>query len=387
MAAKDQMNAAAAAEGNSYISSSSSSHELVPSITITPVIEASNGSRISYSASVSPANSPQRMTDHCVEDVTSMDNQVLLANAETTNPTYSYIVGNFLDSVRSFETKDSSFQMFSNNGVQYTEDMLLMNAPPFNGQFVPIDFQQHLFSGDDEFMLMNNLSRMDQSGRNGYQTYMQMNPDYMNYQQQALDYATSQRNHRRGSMFNMNPSMLDNANGYDNIDNPYIPDNPQHQFNQPFLKSSLSGDNHKASPTPKRKQKRLTSITPTDNHLRLEPNALDCRHSPNCNASFTTVSDLREHLIAVHGVKRKPHNCELCPQTFSRSHDLKRHIYTHTDEKPYKCKRCGKGFSRRDAVKRHLRSVLENKKVFCEALDPNAPMMTYEEIEAEYGDD
>ncbi|OUM65955.1 hypothetical protein PIROE2DRAFT_41201 [Piromyces sp. E2] len=40
--------------------------------------------------------------------------------------------------------------------------------------------------------------------------------------------------------------------------------------------------------------------------------------------------------------KRKPFHCDLCPQTFSRSHDLKRHRYIHTGIKPFKCEKCGK---------------------------------------------
>ncbi|KAI8925747.1 hypothetical protein BC831DRAFT_389334, partial [Entophlyctis helioformis] len=49
----------------------------------------------------------------------------------------------------------------------------------------------------------------------------------------------------------------------------------------------------------------------------------------------------------------KPFRCDMCPQTFSRSHDLKRHYYVHSQSKPHACRRCGKGFSRRDAVRRH----------------------------------
>ncbi|KAJ3158167.1 hypothetical protein HDU86_003120 [Geranomyces michiganensis] len=70
------------------------------------------------------------------------------------------------------------------------------------------------------------------------------------------------------------------------------------------------------------------------------------------------------------GPKSKPYHCTMCPQTFSRSHDLKRHYYIHTQEKPYRCKRCLKGFSRRDALKRHEKSVREGKKVHCREGDP-----------------
>ncbi|KAJ6514219.1 hypothetical protein C8R47DRAFT_567765 [Mycena vitilis] len=46
--------------------------------------------------------------------------------------------------------------------------------------------------------------------------------------------------------------------------------------------------------------------------------------------------------------------CDLCPLSFDRQHDLKRHIESHSGEKPYLCDRgCGKAFTRKDALKRH----------------------------------
>ncbi|KAI8848222.1 hypothetical protein BC829DRAFT_352292, partial [Chytridium lagenaria] len=63
--------------------------------------------------------------------------------------------------------------------------------------------------------------------------------------------------------------------------------------------------------------------------------------------------------------KAKPFRCEKCPQTFSRSHDLKRHYYIHSQEKPFLCPRCGKGFARRDALRRHEKAVADGKKVHC----------------------
>ncbi|KAI9477177.1 hypothetical protein BX667DRAFT_461445, partial [Coemansia mojavensis] len=45
--------------------------------------------------------------------------------------------------------------------------------------------------------------------------------------------------------------------------------------------------------------------------------------------------------------------CETCEQSFSRNHDLKRHVKIHSGIKPHKCPKCGKSFGRSDALKRH----------------------------------
>ncbi|RKP00991.1 hypothetical protein CXG81DRAFT_8382, partial [Caulochytrium protostelioides] len=59
------------------------------------------------------------------------------------------------------------------------------------------------------------------------------------------------------------------------------------------------------------------------------------------------------------------YRCDVCPATFSRSHDLKRHFFIHTQERPYACATCGKGFARRDALRRHERSLREGRKMTC----------------------
>ncbi|CAD6927692.1 unnamed protein product [Tilletia caries] len=46
--------------------------------------------------------------------------------------------------------------------------------------------------------------------------------------------------------------------------------------------------------------------------------------------------------------------CNVCAASFSRNHDLKRHLRIHLAVKPFPCQFCEKSFSRKDALKRHV---------------------------------
>lgn len=50
----------------------------------------------------------------------------------------------------------------------------------------------------------------------------------------------------------------------------------------------------------------------------------------------------------------RPFQCDVCPHSFHRNHDLKRHKRIHLEIKPYPCDWCEKRFTRKDALKRHL---------------------------------
>lgn len=47
----------------------------------------------------------------------------------------------------------------------------------------------------------------------------------------------------------------------------------------------------------------------------------------------------------------RPFKCDQCPQSFNRTHDLKRHKRIHLALKPFSCRPCEKSFSRKDALK------------------------------------
>lgn len=74
---------------------------------------------------------------------------------------------------------------------------------------------------------------------------------------------------------------------------------------------------------------------------------------PGCRKIFARLYSLRAHQ-RVHAVHR-PFRCVVCPASFARNHDLKRHAKLH-EKKAWQCAGCDKMFSRRDAIKRHKNS-------------------------------
>lgn len=73
-----------------------------------------------------------------------------------------------------------------------------------------------------------------------------------------------------------------------------------------------------------------------------------------CSNLFTRKHNLKAHLLT--HTDRKPFKCEECMAQFRRHYDLKRHEKIHTREKPFFCTNCGKRFARADALSRHQSS-------------------------------
>ena len=72
---------------------------------------------------------------------------------------------------------------------------------------------------------------------------------------------------------------------------------------------------------------------------------------PYCSTEFTRHHNLKSHLLT-HS-HEKPYLCQQCDSRFRRLHDLKRHTKLHTGERPHVCPKCNRSFARGDALARH----------------------------------
>lgn len=72
---------------------------------------------------------------------------------------------------------------------------------------------------------------------------------------------------------------------------------------------------------------------------------------PYCSTEFTRHHNLKSHLLT-HS-QEKPYVCSTCQSRFRRLHDLKRHTKLHTGERPHVCPKCNRKFARGDALARH----------------------------------
>lgn len=73
---------------------------------------------------------------------------------------------------------------------------------------------------------------------------------------------------------------------------------------------------------------------------------------PGCTFQATKRQNLKYHMLT--HTHEKPHQCEICGQSFSLVKNMKRHMLLHTDTRPYQCKVCIFTTTRYDKLKDHM---------------------------------
>ncbi|KAK3754080.1 hypothetical protein RRG08_024157 [Elysia crispata] len=72
---------------------------------------------------------------------------------------------------------------------------------------------------------------------------------------------------------------------------------------------------------------------------------------PDCNFQATKRQNLKYHMVT--HTQEKPHQCEVCGQSFSLIKNMRRHMLLHTGARPFSCRLCGFSTTRYDKLKEH----------------------------------
>ncbi|XP_064640870.1 zinc finger and BTB domain-containing protein 49-like [Lineus longissimus] len=74
---------------------------------------------------------------------------------------------------------------------------------------------------------------------------------------------------------------------------------------------------------------------------------------PGCKFQAIKKQNLKYHQLT--HTREKPHQCEICGQSFSLVKNLRRHMMLHSTFKPHQCEQCTFSTTRYDKLKEHLR--------------------------------
>lgn len=96
---------------------------------------------------------------------------------------------------------------------------------------------------------------------------------------------------------------------------------------------------------------------PVKNSFKLNIESLPEHHCNLCKKTFSTATELEEHLIehSFRGCEERGYNCYICSAIFTLPSGLHQHMIEHgPNYRPYDCNLCAKNFYFRAELENHL---------------------------------
>ncbi|KAG9291140.1 hypothetical protein G9A89_013012 [Geosiphon pyriformis] len=132
----------------------------------------------------------------------------------------------------------------------------------------------------------------------------------------------------------------------------------------PSMAIDVEDDHEVMTPNEKKKRNKRDNEQIQDldvSHIVLKKN-YKC---PECSRPFNRKYNMQSHMMTHNPQREKPFRCLIdgCGSSFTRKHDLKRHINgIHKQERQYECQFCRKSFCRKDSWKRHESTCTEDSR-------------------------
>ena len=91
---------------------------------------------------------------------------------------------------------------------------------------------------------------------------------------------------------------------------------------------------------------------PSNSHGPVKSRQTHPHQCDHCPQVFTRRDNLKQHILSIHNGKRYP--CDLCPKSFTQSGSLNLHVKTAHGGVRVKCDQCDKTYARLHGLKQHL---------------------------------